>query len=70
MHDLDATTAPTRCPRCDSARVLPIAYGYPSLEMVEESAAGRVLLGGCLIFPDYLHWRCLDCGHAGQTGVA
>jgi hypothetical protein len=70
MHDLNASeaTAPTRCPRCDSERVLPIRYGYPGPKMVEDYHAGRILLGSCLIHPDYPHWRCLDCGHEAQSG--
>jgi hypothetical protein len=35
-----------RCPRSHSDEVLPIVYGLPGPEMVEESAAGRVVLGG------------------------
>ena len=36
----------TRCPRCHSDEVLPIAYGVPTPRMVEESIAGRMTLGG------------------------
>ena len=61
-----AGTNPRRCPRCDSEYVLPIRYGYPGPKMVEDYHAGRILLGGCMIHPDYPHWRCLDCGYEGQ----
>lgn len=54
---------PPKCPRCHSDEVLPIAYGMPSPEMVEESAAGRVALGGCAIWPESPDWRCVKCGH-------
>ena len=38
-----------RCPRCDSRDVIWVVYGLPSEEMVEESIAGRVALGGCTV---------------------
>ena len=34
----------TTCPRCGSGDVLPILYGMPGPEMVEDSAAGKVAL--------------------------
>jgi len=55
---------PPTCLRCSSDAVLPIAYGLPSPEMVEESVAGRVVLGGCLIFPaETADWHCVGCAH-------
>ncbi|HEV8045750.1 MAG TPA: hypothetical protein VGP38_11255 [Rubrobacter sp.] len=51
------------CPGCGSRGVLPIFYGMPGPELVEESAAGRVALGGCVIFPEAPDWRCVACGH-------
>jgi hypothetical protein len=67
---LRATTTPLRCPRCGAERVAPTRYGLPSPEMVAASAAGHILVGGCMIWPAYPHWRCLDCGHEGQSGEA
>ena len=52
-----------RCPRCQSDEVLPIVYGLPTPETVEVSAAGRVALGGCMIWPEAPDWRCEVCGH-------
>jgi len=52
-----------RCPRCHSDEVLPVAYGLPSPEMVEESIAGRVLLGGSTVWPEAPDWQCVVCGH-------
>jgi hypothetical protein len=54
---------PKWCPRCQSDEVLAIAYGLPSPEMVEESAAGRVDLGGCMITPESPDSHCVRCGH-------
>ena len=40
-----------------------IVYGMPSPEMVEESIAGRVALGGSVMWPEAPDWRCVVCGH-------
>ena len=56
-------TSKARCPRCDSQDVISVVYGLPSEEMVEESIAGRVALGGCAVWsgcPDHV---CQNCGH-------
>ncbi len=54
---------PPTCPRCHSDEVVPIVYGLPGPELAEESRAGRVALGGCVIFPEAPDWRCVACGH-------
>ena len=43
--------------------MLPILYGMPGPEMTQESIAGRVALGGCVIFPDFPDRLCNNCGH-------
>ncbi len=53
----------TACPKCGSRDVLPIIYGMPSEEMVEESIAGRVALGGCAFWPGSPNRTCPNCGH-------
>ena len=60
--------ASTTCPRCSSQDVLPIVYGMPGSELVEQSIAGRVALGGCVIFPESPDWRCVQCGHDWSDG--
>jgi DNA-directed RNA polymerase subunit RPC12/RpoP len=52
-----------RCPRCNSEYTVPIVYGLPGAELVEESKAGRVALGGCVVFPDAPDYTCRNCGH-------
>jgi len=52
-----------RCPRCHSDEVVPVAYGLPSPEQVEESMAGRVALGGRSAWPEAPEWRCVVCDH-------
>jgi hypothetical protein len=54
--------APTKCPRCHSDEVIPIVYGMPSPDLIEESRAGRVALGGNVVWPEAPEWRCVACG--------
>ena len=63
-------TTATRCPRCGSEDVLPIVYGYPGPELDEESLAGRVVLGGCLVGPDSPEFHCKVCEHDWRTSPA
>jgi hypothetical protein len=55
----------TTCPRCGSQDVVQIVYGMPGPELVEESAAGRVALGGCMVGPDSPDSLCQNCRHGG-----
>ncbi len=59
-----------RCPRCNSAGVLPIVYGMPTPETVEKSAAGRVALGGCVLWPEAPDSHCVRCGHEWRVAEA
>jgi hypothetical protein len=59
-----------RCPRCHSDEVLPIVYGMPGPELTEESLAGRVALGGCMMWPEAPDWRCVVCGHEWRANEA
>jgi hypothetical protein len=52
---------PPTCPRCHSDEVVPIVYGMPGLELIEESRAGRVALAGYVVFPEAPEWRCAVC---------
>jgi hypothetical protein len=56
-------TTTTICPRCGSRDVLPIVYGLPGPELTEESIAGRVALGGCLVGPESPDRMCQNCRH-------
>ena len=60
----------TRCPRCHSDEVLPIAYGVPTPKMVEESWEGRMALGGRVAWPGAPDWRCVVCGHEWRDDEA
>ena len=49
------------CRECGQPGVA-IAYGYPSAELVEAADAGRVVLGGCVVYEDMPMWSCA-AGH-------
>jgi hypothetical protein len=40
--------------------------------LFEESRAGRVALGGCVVWPEAPEWRCVVCGYewgAAEAGA-
>jgi hypothetical protein len=50
------------CPFCGyDDQVVPISYGLPGPELVEQSQRGEVALGGCCIGPDSHDWYCKGC---------
>ena len=63
MRPDDAGLLKPTCPRCGSEEIFPIAYGAPTLEMVEESLAGWVDWGGCVAGPEAPEWGCVACGY-------
>ncbi len=54
------------CPACGSAGPLEIVYGFPSLEMMEASQVGQIVLGGCEHSGTVPAYRCRDpkCQHS------
>ncbi len=56
------------CPKCSSVKdVIPIEYGLPGDEMMEEGRTGKVRLGGCIIMDDNPEWYCKACRYEWQT---
>ena len=52
------------CPICKSQNIVPISYVFPTPEAVEDSKAGKVHLGGCIVDvfnQNNRHWN--DCEH-------
>lgn len=47
------------CPHCYSIRIVPIIYGMPGPELVEQAKQGDIFLGGCC--PSEAHYHCRDC---------
>lgn len=48
------------CERC-GRKLVPIAYGYPSVEMREARDRGELVLGGCLVGPSAATAECTTC---------
>ena len=52
------------CSKCSSKEnVIPIKYGYPGLEMQQDSHEGKIKLGGCGIVENAPKWYCHKCEH-------
>ena len=50
------------CPRCKAEiRPVPIVYGFPSAEMWEDEQAGKVRLGGCVVWDESPDYSCPAC---------
>lgn len=47
--------------------MVPIAYGYPGPEMMDEAEAGRVILGGCIVDDDSPVLACSACNGTQST---
>ena len=45
------------CPKCKSNNVIPIMYGCPAPEAMEEAEKGNLKLGGCEVFIGGGHTR-------------
>ena len=54
-------TCDTTCERCQIGKMLHVVYGYITNQMLEDEAAGRYALGGCLTPSGPVH-RCSACG--------
>ena len=54
---------PAKCPKCGSAKALPISYGFPSAEMLKDAQEGKIVLGGCVIREGAPIWQCAECSH-------
>ena len=53
------------CPRCDAeVEPVPILYGYPTPEAMQEADAGRIRLGGCMVGAESPEFVCPACDAA------
>jgi hypothetical protein len=53
--------SPRVCPACGSDRIATIFYGSPSHEVLQQYAAGRVVLGGIAHAWGAPTWYCREC---------
>jgi hypothetical protein len=51
------------CPKCSSGEVIPVVYGKPTDELVEQWRRGEVELGGCCNRENGPVWHCKACGN-------
>jgi len=56
-------TCDTTCQRCQKGKMLHVVFGYITNQMLEDEAAGRYALGGCLKPSGPVH-RCSACGES------
>jgi len=57
------------CVQCGSHEAIPIVYGLPGPELLEQAEAGEVILGGCVVAEDSPIFHCNECGHEwGRLG--
>lgn len=54
--------AESEAPRCCDKAMIPILYGMPGPEMLEEAERGEIKIGGCIIEGDAPTFRCTSCG--------
>lgn len=54
------------CPKCHAGQVAKIVYGQsPEPEALQAYIdAGRVVLGGCVVYDGAPRWQCRNCGHS------
>jgi hypothetical protein len=49
------------CPICAKAKLVPIVYGLPGVELRRDSEMGLVSLGGCVVTGNDPELECLGC---------
>ena len=50
--------------------MIPIVYGYPTPELWDEAEAGKVVIGGCVIYEGLSPTKvCRECGARQCTEV-
>ena len=53
-----------RCTQC-GGRMIPIVYGYPTPELWDDAEAGKVVIGGCVIYEGLSPSKvCRECVEA------
>ncbi len=51
-----------KCPKCDSEKyVLRILYGLPAPESRKKIMEGKLISGGCRIYPNCPEFKCKKC---------
>ncbi len=59
-----------KCPKCGSAHIRRIAYGFPGPDADEATEHGTIAMGGCVIDARSREWECADCNVTFNDGGA
>jgi len=61
---IEQVSKPVMCPTCGGKPVARIQRGMPnySQKLMDDLAAGKVVLGGCVVTDDDPQWKCTQCG--------
>lgn len=61
---IERSRKPAKCPTCGGQPVARIQRGYPNFnqQLSDDLAAGKVVLGGCVVTDDDPRWKCTQCG--------
>jgi phage FluMu protein Com len=51
----------SRCPKCGSLNTVKIIYGLPGEELIDLHNREKILLGGCMVWPNSPKHYCKDC---------
>ncbi len=68
--DREVVAARGLCPACRGRGLVPILYGMPAPEAMEDARRGRLAIGGCIVADENPELHCVECGsdvHADGT---
>lgn len=51
------------CPKCNSKKIVPIFYGMPGTDLVEQKKGEELMRFSFIFSPDNPEWYCNNCGH-------
>jgi hypothetical protein len=58
-------TKPSVCPNCgQEGSIVPIIYGKPGQDLINDAKNRKCVLGGCVIKGNSPKWQCLNCGES------
>ncbi len=58
------------CPQCGrSDRTVPIVYGKPGPDLINDARQGKCVLAGCMVKADSPKWNCQECGESWGTAA-
>lgn len=50
------------CPTCQKAKLVPIVFGLPAMDLAALEGRGEVVLGGCVVSEPSPELQCRGCG--------